>query len=416
MKANIVLLVLLFTININSQNFTKISKQEFDNHSFGNLSYLKEDLKSIKIIGLGEATHAGGGTYTAKIKMVKFLHEKCGFNVLAFEAPMYNLSKVNKQLKNKTATVKLLKSEISGVWNTTEMIALFEYVIETQKTDNPLEYIGFDESFFESKTLTKDYAKFISKLENVSAQKIKLDTLFYKAINKTVHNCYYFSKIEPQDTTLMFNKFNNINKALNKINYKSNSYLYYWSLITNNLQSVYRKNYHKSHRDKVMANNVSFLVKNKYSNKKIILWAATTHLLPKTNSIIGFKTYNKKPVMGTYLKKEFGEKYYLISFSPMQGKLGFKGNLGLAQKKVKSKKGSIERYISENYNSDFAFVPLRKQNVRKEIIDNSLTKSNLIWLGGKYNGEIMNLLEVSDAIFYLKNEYLINSKERYNKN
>lgn len=414
---NVLLIVLILISNfINAQSFSEITNLEFENATFESLNYLKKDLKDIKLVGLGEALHNMGGTYTAKVKMVKFLHEKCDFDVLAFESPMYNLSKVNEQLKNKIATKDTIATNISGVWSTSEMVELFEYIVETQNTEHPLEYIGFDESFFpsnENQNLPKDYANFISKLENKTNQSLKLDSIFYNAISTTANKSYSFSKRTPQDTLLMFDKFKQINNLLEKVDYKKDKYFYFWKLNTDNLQSVYRKNYKKSNRDKQMALNTIFLAENMYPNKKIILWGATTHLLANPNEIDTYKNSNKfnKNKMGVYLKKHFKEKYYLIAFTPMQGKSGFKGYLGIGKVKVRSKKGSIEYYINENYKTNFAFVPLKNERVRKEINDNKLTKSNILWLnGGKYNGEFMNITKAVDAIFYLKNEHLINQK------
>ncbi|MDG4945864.1 erythromycin esterase family protein [Weeksellaceae bacterium KMM 9713] len=416
MRKIIIPILLLITYFINAQSFTKITDSEFKNATFESLNYLKDDLKDVKLIGLGEALHNMGGTYTAKIKMVKFLHEKCGFNVFAVESPMYNLSKVNEQLKNGTATKDTIARNISGVWSTTEMMELFEYIAETQKTENPLEYVGFDESFFPSEknqNLPKDYEVFISRLENKTNENLKLDSIFYNAIDKTANKSYSFSKQTPQDTLLMFNKFKEINKLLKKIEYKNDNYFHFWKLNTDNLQSVYRKNYDKSNRDKQMAINTIFLAENMFPNEKIIVWGATTHLIANINEIDSYKNSNKynKNKLGVYLKNHFKEKYYLIAFTPMQGKSGFKGYLGLGKVKVRSKKGSIEYYINENYKTNFAYVPLNNEKVKKEIKENELKKSNILWLnGGKYNGESMNISKAVDAIFYLKNEHLINQK------
>ena len=45
------------------------------------------------------------------------------------------------------------------------MKELFAYVVSTQKTKNPLELVGFDESFFsinKNHNLPKDFSEFIS--------------------------------------------------------------------------------------------------------------------------------------------------------------------------------------------------------------------------------------------------------------
>jgi len=416
-KQNIIVVLFLIKAVFNSQaqQITPISDEEFNSSSFESLSFLKEELKDVKVLGLGEALHFMGGTYTAKVKMAKFLHEKCGFDVIAFESPLYNLSKVSDQIIEGAATKDTLVKHISGVWKTAEMLELFEYILETRKTDRPLEYTGFDESFFrvkENHDLVEDYSIFVEKLKKESKIDISVDSTFYSIIETIARKSYSFSKIDPVDTTLVYNKFKEVRSSLEMVNYKDDSYYYFWKLMTDNLQSVYRKNYKIGNREERMAENVKFLIEEKYPKKKIMLWAATVHLLPNTNAIKPYresKSYRlKKKKMGGYLKDMLGDQYYLLAFNPMQGKSGFKGYLGIAKTKVKSKKGNIGYYINEKYNANFAYIPLRNTNVIDELSRNNVEEANIVWIkGGKFNGEEMDISRAVDAIFYLKDEKLI---------
>lgn len=159
-----------------------------------------------------------------------------------------------------------------------------------------------------------------------------------------------------------------------------------------------------------MAINAEFLGNKLYPDKRIILWAATTHLLYNTESIMSFRESSKlnKNKMGSFLKNEFQQKYYLIAFTPYEGKSGFKGYLGIGKTKVKSRKGSLEYYINKNYYTDYAFIAFRDKK-RDEKFSNYVTKSNIIWMEGlSYNGEEMEINNVADGIFYLKNEHIVN--------
>lgn len=404
---NLKLIIFLLSTSCFAQNITPINDAEFENATFKNLSFLKEELKNVRIIGLGESAHYMGGTNIAKIKMVKYLHEECGFDVLAFESPMYNLSIVNDLLKNKAITPKEMGWNLSGVWNSQEMKELFEYVIETQKTKNPLIYSGFDESFFNSSCkgdIKKDYSEFINALKKEANIDLNLDDTFYNTIGNVAEKCYSLSKIPVNDTLLLNSKFKEIRSALKNTNLKMNLYFTFWQHMTDNLQSVYRKNYKLANRDFQMAENVKFLVNKQYPNKKVILWAATTHLLYNVNDIEAFNNSAKyeKNKMGVYLKNEFKDQYYLLAFTPLQGKIGFKGYLGIGKQKIKTSKGSIEYYINQNYATNYAYIPLRNKIVQKELNENNVTKS-ILWGIEETN---MNLPNVVDAIFYLKNEKL----------
>jgi erythromycin esterase-like protein len=51
---------------------------------------------------LGEQNHGDAPALFAKTKLVKYLHEKHGFNILAFESDFYGLFKLNENKKKPT--------------------------------------------------------------------------------------------------------------------------------------------------------------------------------------------------------------------------------------------------------------------------------------------------------------------------
>lgn len=397
----------LFLINIFCYSqINIINKNNFEISDFSNTT-LKNDLKDVKIIGLGEPAHYMGNTFVSKIKIIKYLHQQCGFDVIAFESPMYDLDKYYQEYikTNKINGIQFLtKGAISSIWTTDDMIELFDYILETQKTKRPLIYQGFDESlFYETKdyTLIEDYSKFIKKLNKETNTNIIIDSTFNLALEDTAKKCYYFSKVIPNDTLILHNKFKQIKESLSLISNKD-IYFHYWERMTDNIQSIYRKNYNLANRDFEMAKNISFLAKHKYPDKKIILWAATIHLLEDRNKV-NFEDKLNKQYTGYHIKKEFGVKYYHLAFVPATGITGMKGYLGLMKRKAKAKKGSIEKYILEKYNPEYAYISLKNNQNLTELNNNKVSKSLLVGLKQR----TVNISSVVDGFFYLKEEKLI---------
>ena len=58
--------------------------------NFEDLKPLKKSIGNSRVVMLGEQTHGDGAAFDAKTRLIRFLHEQMGFNVLAFESGLYN--------------------------------------------------------------------------------------------------------------------------------------------------------------------------------------------------------------------------------------------------------------------------------------------------------------------------------------
>lgn len=60
------------------------------NENFEDFSNLKLLLENVEIVMLGEQSHGEGTAYDTKIKLIKYLHQELGFDMLAFESGIFD--------------------------------------------------------------------------------------------------------------------------------------------------------------------------------------------------------------------------------------------------------------------------------------------------------------------------------------
>lgn len=384
-----------------------ISKNQLHNASFNKLDSLEEEFKNVEVVALGEASHFGGATFEAKTFMVKFLHEQCGFNILAMESPIYEMSIISEALYSDSLSAKTFFWNNSRVWNVKELDELFAYILETYKTKTPLRCVGFNTWSFGKRgrgigNLLEDYKKFISELEEKSNSNLEADSSFYEAVNKNVEYSGSLKKLSPSDTTLLFDKILEVNKALQKIDYKDDEYFSFWANMSDDLLAMYRSNYNRIHREMQMANNVLYY-KEKYPHEKMILWAATYHAA-KDLTKVRIKTPRDFKSMGAFLKESLGSNYYVIGFVAKQGKSGSDGALGLMKRNIKTRKNSIERYIDDCIKTEYAYVSLKSPVIQEVISKKGLNLVNLLQAS---TYKVETIQSVVDGLFYIENEKIV---------
>ena len=402
MKKVITLLYLLLIATISHSQESAvhaITSINPNDTNFKDLTFLDEILEGNKIIGLGEQSHLDGASNDARVRLIKYLHEELGYNVIAFESGLYDCTRSNELIQSRKDgdDRNYLFSAIFGLWHTKEVNELAKYIDETQKTENPLILTGMDIQFagdISRYYLRKDFNQFIKYLESKTNSEIGIDsTRLNESLGQMIKYSNYHKAISIEDTTvisLVINKINNVIENA-KIN---NDTTDYWKQVMLSMNMDYRKKYtdNKSLRDSMMAVNISWLAKNRFKNEKIIIWAANSHLIKNGKSINS--EFNKKnPRTGEYIRNEFNDKYYFMALTAYEGKT----KMIFKMKIPKPNNVSVERYLY-NQGYEYSFLDLRTFKDR----DNKFFKNSSI--KGYYEVD-MNVFEVMDGVFYIRKMY-----------
>ena len=107
------------------------------------LAFLGPLLAGRRIVQLGETSHGTREFSLAKVRLIKYLHQALGYDVIAFESPLFACEHAGRSAAS-LAPVELLRACVHPVWHTAEVLLLLDYVRDTQGTARPLTLTGFD--------------------------------------------------------------------------------------------------------------------------------------------------------------------------------------------------------------------------------------------------------------------------------
>jgi erythromycin esterase len=130
------------------QNAVEIRSIDPQDTDFSDLQSLRSSLEGVRLVLLTEADHRSGSDFLAKSRLVKFLHQELGFDVLAFDAPIYGMAVAWDHMRSGMAPREAFAQGAWGFWaNSEQMRPLIEYVAEQAQGERPIELAGIDRQF-----------------------------------------------------------------------------------------------------------------------------------------------------------------------------------------------------------------------------------------------------------------------------
>ncbi|NRD76610.1 erythromycin esterase family protein [Bacillus sp. BRMEA1] len=346
-------------------------------NNYNDLKFLKNVLKGKQYVFLGESSHGVAEYSMAKVRLIKYLHEDLGFDVIVFESNIGDAVVASTELTSNPYTNAFkIMGKFLFVWNNNQTKPLFDYIIN-EKSTNPLTFTGFD---MQASGIFTDFMnKWIQSYNQTEAQEFsKLETSWTDMYSNE-------KRLSKEDVQYYEKGYNNAISFVNAhskdlvINYPKNQNLK--DLVIKTLQNriefirkVSQSNYTETDvfdiRDLMMEENVICLSDVIYPNKKIIFWGHNTHIRDN-NSEIYAKDYGrnyfqkwKQKSMFEYLPAEYKKKSYNIGFYMHDGIIQA-GQKTINVNNGKSYGGNSLEYILNQVPFDYLFINLEGQKKGK---------------------------------------------------
>ncbi len=112
---------------------------------FRDLAPLARAIGQARVVQLGEPGHGAGTSFAAKVRLIKFLHQRLGFDVVLWESGLYDVDLTDAALRAGEDPLAAARRGVFALWaNAAEVTPLFRYAQDSHGGGRPLAMAGLD--------------------------------------------------------------------------------------------------------------------------------------------------------------------------------------------------------------------------------------------------------------------------------
>lgn len=383
------------------QNTVSVKTISPDSSDYADLETFGNAIGDARIVMLGEQDHGDAPAFLAKTRLIRYLHEKKGFNVLAFEADFFGLNQGWDEA-NKDKLQFFLQGNIFPLWTLCDACRFLfkQYIPQTQTTGSSIQVSGFDNQMvlqFANSFLTK---KLDSILRSYNLP-ITRDPEYTSKFLPLVDSCKKATLSQESLFDAQRNCLLRIKEELGKILPSTD----FWMMVVDNLLAENNMNRPSKDirtkmnvRDAQMAKNLLWLATVKYSKEKIIVWAQNGHI--SKYGQFNDSWQNEVRYMGRVFDeiKPVSLKTYSLGFASYEGEAGRIG--ARVFDVMKPKKAAFESWAPASFDYAFTdFVPFRNSNPSADVT------FRLKGLGHDYLNRGSEWHKIFDGLFFIRRMY-----------
>lgn len=349
-----------------------------DPDDFADLEPLRETLGRARIVVLGEGSHGEGTTFAVKTRLVRFLHQRLGYDVLAFESGFYDCWKAWQRIEAGEDAAAAFRGAVFKVWTASRQVQpLIDDFAAAARSPRPLELTGFDPQF--TGELAQQFLDdLIRTAEAAGMSGEALRARIAVPVANVTEGRYEFGELpDPAARAEYFAALAELEDRLRSPDGAAVPERAFWirllaglreltvsSWATDWKQPLLEDLVNYPVRDRVMGEHLAWLARERYPRRKIVVWMHSGHA---ARGLAGVGTsrpdlarlYRVHQPAGAVAHAMLGEQVYTVAVLTHHGQHKFAILKGPPKDVPPPTAGSLEDLFHRT-GLDFAFLDLRE--------------------------------------------------------